>query len=157
MNAQHRKISASQNEIILYCLIGEAVCIAQILEDALSALITLKREVKTPGGIPREEADKLREKYRLYTLGKAITLIKNENLLPITLQESLTKFLLERNWLIHKSIQNESEALSESIKHRIKSTCEMARALLVSVEADIMEYSSSVGVDMSRVRARPYC
>lgn len=31
------KINSSFNEINLYCLIGEAVCMAQILEDALSA------------------------------------------------------------------------------------------------------------------------
>jgi hypothetical protein len=69
------------------------------------------------------------------------------------LQEALEDFVLERNWLIHKSIQNENEALSESNKRRIKSICEIARVLQVLVEADLMLYSSSVGVDMSGVRA----
>jgi hypothetical protein len=153
MSEQHRKKPASQNEINLYCLIGEAVCMVQILEDALSTSITLKKEVKKPSAIPLEVANKLREKYRSYTLGNGINLIRNENLFSESLQESLKNFVLERNWLIHKSIQNENEALSESNKHRIKSICEMARILHTSVETDLIQYSSSVGVDMSEVRA----
>jgi hypothetical protein len=152
MSEQHRKKPASQNEVNLYCLIGEAVCMIQILEDALSASITLKKEVKKPGDIPLEEANTLREKYRSYTLGRAIKIAKEAKILPKPLQEALENFISERNWLIHKSIQNENEALSESNKLKIKSTCETARALLDSVETDLMRYSSSVGVDMSEVR-----
>lgn len=59
MSEQHRKKPASQNEINLYSLIGEAVCMLQILEDALSALITLKWEAKIPGTIRLEEANNL--------------------------------------------------------------------------------------------------
>ncbi|HVY52945.1 MAG TPA: hypothetical protein VHA13_00310 [Gammaproteobacteria bacterium] len=153
MSEQHRKKYASQNIINLYCLIGEAVCTVQLLEDALSTSITLKKEVKKPGTIPLEVANQLREKYRSYTLGNVINLIRNENLFSESLQESLKNFVLERNWLIHKSIQNENEALSESNKQRIKSTSDMARALLESVETDLIQYSSSVGVDMATVQA----
>jgi hypothetical protein len=153
MSEQHKEKSASQNEINLYCLIGEAVCMVQILEDALSVSITLKREVKKPGAIPLIEANKVREKYRSYTLGRAIKITKEAKILPKPLQEALENFVSERNWLIHKSLQNENEALSESNKRKIKSTCEKARALLESVETDLMQYSSSVGVDMSGVRA----
>ena len=153
MSEQHRKKPASQNEINLYCLIGEAVCMEQILEDALSALITLKKEVKKPGAISLEIANKLREKYRSYTLGNAINLTRNENLFSESLQESLKNFVSERNWLIHKSVQNEKEAQSEFNKNRIKTICETARMLPGSVESDLMQYSSSVGVDMSGVRA----
>jgi uncharacterized protein YutE (UPF0331/DUF86 family) len=109
--------------------------------------------MKKPGTISLEEANKLREKYRSYTLGRAIKITKEAKILPKPLQEALENFVSERNWLIHKSIQNENEALSESNKHKIKSTCEKARALLESVEDDLMQYSSFVGVDMSRVRA----
>lgn len=154
MHEQHK--SASQNEINFYCLIGEAVYMVQILEDALSTSITLKREVKIPGAIPLEEASKRREKYRSYTLGRALQITREEKILPIPLQEALNNFVSERNWLIHKSIQNENEILSESNKRRIKSTCEMARVLLASVETDLMQYSSSVGVDMSGVRRPRY-
>lgn len=153
MSEQHRKKTATQNEINLYCLIGEAVCMVQILEDALSASITLKRDVKKPGTISLVEANKSREKYRSYTLGRAIKLVQEENILPRPLQEALENFVSERNWLIHKSTQNENEVLSESNKHRIKSICELALALKESVEADLILYSSSVGVYMSGVRA----
>lgn len=153
MSEQHREKPASQYEINLYCLIGEAVCMVQILEDALSVSITLKKEVRKASTIPLKEANKLREKYRSHTLGRAIKITKEAKILPKPLQEALENFVSERNWLIHKSIQNENEALSESNKHKIKSICETARALRKSVEDDLMVYSSSVGVDMSRVRA----
>lgn len=153
MSEQHGKKPATQNEINLYCLIGEAVCMVQILEDALSASITLKKEIKNPGAIPLKEANTLREKYRSYTLGRAIKITKETKSFPQPLQEALENFVSARNWLIHKSIQNENESLSESNKRKIKSTCEKARALLDSVETDLMEYSSFVGVDMSEVRA----
>ena len=152
MSEQHRKKPASQNEINLYCLIGEAVCMVQILEDALSALLTLKWEVKIPCTIPLEEANNLREEHRSSTLGQAVKLIIKEKILPTQLQKALKDLVSERNWLIHKSIQNESDAQSESNKHRIKTICETARALLGSVETDLMQYSSSIGVDMSEVQ-----
>ena len=109
MSEQYRKKPASQNEINLYCLIGETVCMVQILEDALSALITLKWEVKIPGTIPLEEANNLREEHRSSTLGQAVKLIIKEKILPAQLQKALQNFVSERNWLIHKSIQNENE------------------------------------------------
>lgn len=153
MPEQYRKKSASQNEINLYCLIGEAVCMAQLLEDALSTSITLKKEVKKPRTISRKEADKFKEKHRSNTLGSAIKLTRKESILPELLQEALENFVLERNWLIHTSIQNEEEALSISTKNRIQSISQLAQILLESVNADLMQYSSSVGVDMSGVQA----
>ena len=108
--------------------------------------------MKIPRIIPLKVANNHREKHRSNTLGSAIKLTKKEKNLPKPLQEALDNFAPERNWLIHKSIQNENEALSESNKRRIKSTCEMARVLLASVEVELMQYSLSVGLDMSGVR-----
>jgi len=151
MLKQYKK-PASQDEINLYCLIGEAVCMVQLLEDALSTSITLKNGVKKPHAIPKEEANKIREKHLTNTLGNAVKLTKKENILPKSLQEALENFVLERNWLIHKSIQNENETLSESNKNRIQSICQKARALLQSIETDLIQYSSSVGIDMSGIQ-----
>jgi hypothetical protein len=126
---------------------------AQILEDALSTSITLKKEVKKPRAITRKEADEFKEKHRSNTLGRAIKLTRKENILPESIQEALENFVLERNWLIHKSIQNENEALFASTKNRIQSISQQAQMLLESVNADLMQYSSSVGLDMSGVQA----
>lgn len=49
---------------------------------------------------------------------------------------------------------NEDETLSEYNKKRIRSICQKIQIPLESVEADIIQYSSSVGVDMSRVQAQ---
>ncbi len=62
--------------ISLYCLIGEAICMIQHLEGALSVSITLKKDVRYPGRIPREEADSFLKKYRSLTLGKAVKIVE---------------------------------------------------------------------------------
>jgi hypothetical protein len=60
---------ASREELSLYCLIGEAICSVQHVEDALSHLITLRKDVKIPFGIPKSEGEKFLEKHRSLTLG----------------------------------------------------------------------------------------
>ncbi|CEG55698.1 hypothetical protein [Legionella fallonii] len=93
---------ASQDEITLYCLMGEALCMVQHLKDAISHSITLTRDVKKLRSIPFEMANKHLDKYHSYTLGQAINLAKKEGIYPESLQQTLDNFLLERNWLVHK-------------------------------------------------------
>ena len=52
MPSEYKKKSANQDEINLYCLVGEALCMVQHLEDALSHSITLKKDVKKPYSMP---------------------------------------------------------------------------------------------------------
>lgn len=40
-----------------YLLIGEAICMVQHLEGALSVLITLKKDVRYPCSVSKKEAD----------------------------------------------------------------------------------------------------
>lgn len=68
---------ASQSEITLYTLIGEAICMIQILEDALSTAIT----IKTHSTATKAEADIALDKQRKhYTLGKAVQFAEKEKL-----------------------------------------------------------------------------
>jgi hypothetical protein len=100
MSENYRYKPASQQELSLYCFVGESVCAVQHVEDALSHSIVLKTEKKRI----KSEADRLLEKHRSYTLGKAITIAEQASLYPESLQQELREFLSERNWLIHKSI-----------------------------------------------------
>ena len=154
MIKQYRFKQASQQEINLYCFVGEAVCAVQHVEDALSHSIVLK---KTKPRL-RSEADQLLEEHRSYTLGKAIKIAEQASLYPESLQQELREFLSERNWLIHKSIAQGRDEWDlnisrEKLIFKIKAITTQAQKLLQLIEEDLIEFSEANGVDMSRVRA----
>src|SRR5690606_19953751 len=154
MVERNRFKKASQKEISLYTFIGESLCAVQILEDALSHSIVLKKTEPEQ----KIEADKLLEKQRSCTLGRAIRIVKEESLLPKSLEKELSEILTERNWLIHKSIVHniielESDYSRTKLIHRIKNIAIKAHNLQILIEEDLFEYVENKGIDMSRVKA----
>lgn len=144
---------ASEKETFLYGCLGESLCAVQILEDALSHSIVLKKTEPDQ----KKEADNLLKKQRSYTLGKAISIVKKESLLPKPLEIELSKLLTERNWLIHKSItDNKKEFKSDSyfnkLFERTKAITLKAKTLQISIELDLIKYSEKKGIDMSKVK-----
>ncbi|WP_027393237.1 hypothetical protein [Aquimarina latercula] len=149
---KYRSKKASQKEIHLYTLLGESLSAVQILEDALSYAIVLKKTEPDQ----KKEADDLLEKQRFYTFGKAIEVAKKESLLPKNLEIELSKLLIERNWLIHDSITSnkndfKSDAYFSKLFERIKPITTKALKLQISIELDLIEYSKKKGIDMSNV------
>lgn len=153
MVENNRFKEASEKEISLYGFLGESLCAVQILEDALSHSIVLKKTEPEQ----KKEADNLLKKQRFYTFGKAIIIVKKESLLPKTLEIELSKLLTERNWLIHESITNDkkdfkSDNYFNKLFERIKAITLKAHQLQISIEQDLIEYSEKKGVDMSKVK-----
>lgn len=153
MSKNYRYKQASKEEVTLYCLVGEAVCAVQHVEDALSHSIVMK---KTRPEL-KKEADNLLDKYRSYTLGKAIKIAKKECLFSELLLQALDDFLLERNWLIHKSIaQNRREwdlnASRDKVIARIKEITIHAHNLVGLITEEMMRFAEDNGVNMSRIR-----
>lgn len=153
MSKNHRFKPASQQELSLYCLIGESVCAVQHLEDALSHSIVIMRT----STLLRKVADKLLEKHRKFTFGKAIRIAKQENMFPESLQHELSELLTERNWLIHKSIAQsryewDMNISREKLMNRIKAITIKSLELQQLIEEDLIEFTESKGVDMSQVR-----
>lgn len=154
MSTKFRNKPASQQELSLYCFVGESVCAVQHVEDALSHSIVLKKDKKRI----KSEGDQLLEKHRSFTLGKAITLAEQASLYPESLQQELREFLSERNWLIHKSIAHgrdewDLNVSREQLFCRIKAITTQAQKLQLLIEEDMLEFAEANGVDMSRVRA----
>ena len=146
-----------QDVTSLYCLIGEAVCMIQHVEGALSHSITLKKDVKYPHGLSKDESGKCLKKNQFYTLGKAIQLASDNDLYSETFFSELRAFLDERNWLIHNFVCNNLDDMHTTSKRaqllrRIKNISNKAKTLQRDIENDLIEFSESVGVDMSRVR-----
>lgn len=144
---------ASQKEIALYTLLGESLCAVQILEDALSHSIVLKKTEPEQ----KKEADNLLKKQQRYTLGMAINIVKKESLLPKPLEVELFKLLTDRNWLIHESITDnkddfKSDEYFNKLFERIKAITLKAHKLQISIELDLIEYAEKKGIDMSKVK-----
>lgn len=76
MSHNYRYKPASQQEVILYCLVGEALCAVQHVEDALSHSIVMNKTSPSQ----KKEAYILLDKRRTYTLGKVIKIAMQENL-----------------------------------------------------------------------------
>ncbi len=154
MRENYRFKQASEQELTLYCIAGEALCAIQHVEDALSHSIVIK---KTRPEL-KKEADNLLDKHRSYTLGKAIKIARQECLYTETLMQELDDFLAKRNWLIHKSIaQNRREwdlnVSRDKLMASIKAITIQAHNLQRLIEEDLMQFAEDNGVDMSRVKA----
>lgn len=146
---------ANQNELDFYCRIGEAVCAIQIMEDALSATITVKKHSEAT----KAEFDEAYNKeYSRYTLGKAVRLAEKEQLLPVPLQNELNDFYHRRNWLVHTAIVDYLKGLMTDadrkvLFQKVKEIANDAQRLQRKIEIDLMDFAESKGRDMSKVRA----
>ena len=145
---------ASQEEINFYCHMGEAICMIQVLEEALSHAII----IKTHPEANMIEVDKALSKQRRLTLGKAVHLAGEEKLFPLPLQKVLVDFYQRRNWLVHHSMVEYLYASTvkvgmTSIIQKIKSIGEDAQRIQRAIEMDMMNFCEANGQDMSSVRA----
>lgn len=150
---KYRFKKASQKEIHLYTLLGESLCAVQILEDALSHSIVMKKTEPDQ----KKKADNLLKKQGSYTLGRALSIVKKELLLPKPLENELSELLKERNWLIHKSItDNKKDYRTDSyfnqLFERIKAIALKAQRLSVSIELDLIEHTEKKGINMANVK-----
>jgi hypothetical protein len=145
---------ATQEEVTLFALMGQALLNIQVLEECLSASITLKVDVGYPRKASKAEADELLKKRRAFTLGKAIQVALKEELYADDLQKALVAFLDERNWLVHKSIDDiYAPTGGDALFQRIKNIALEAHRIQRAIEDDLIVFSESNGMDMSRVRA----
>jgi hypothetical protein len=154
MKESIKKIPANQDEITLYCFVGEALWKIQIVEQALSHSITLKMNPAAT----KESADEFLKQHQSYTLGKAIKVAINEKLYNSSLQDELTGFLVQRNWLVHKAMSDSFHGLNweskkEELFQKVKSISDRAENIQREVEYDMISFCSSKGKDMSKILA----
>ena len=154
MRESIKKIPANQDEITLYCFVGEALWKTQIVEQALNHSITLKMNPAET----KERADEFLKQYQSYTLGKAIKLAIKKNLYSLSLQDELNAFLKQRNWLVHKAMLEShkdlnTENMKEELFNKIKSISDKAESIQREIEYDMINFCSLKGKDMSRILA----
>ncbi len=154
MEGNINKIPANQDEITLYCFVGEALWKIQIVEQALSHSITLKMN----SAATKERADEFLKQHQSYTLGKAIKVVIKERLYDSSLQDELNAFLGQRNWLVHKAMPESQHGLNwedkrEELFQKIKSISDRAESIQRKIEYDMINFCSSKGKDMSKILA----
>lgn len=148
------RIEANNNEINLYCFLGEAVLKTQMVEQALSYSITIKMNPTET----KERVDEFLKQNQSYTLGHAIKIGIKEKLYNLLLQDELNAFLKQRNWLIHKVICGNEEELNagnikEELLDKIKAISDKAESIQRVIEYDLIDFCSSKGKDMSETLA----
>lgn len=153
MKKNATKIPANNNEINLYCFVGEAVLKIQMVEQALSYSITLKMNPEET----KEKADECLKQHQRYTLGQAIKIAIRENLYNLSLQDELNAFLKPRNWLVHKVIIGNEEDfnagnIKEELLNKIKDISDKAESILRAIEYDLIDFCSSKGKDISETQ-----
>ena len=146
------KIPANENEITLYCFVGEAIWKIQIVEQALSCSITLKMNPAAT----KEQADKVLKQHQSYTLGMAVNIASKEKLYESSLQDELYNFLGQRNWLVHKALAESHhdknwENEKAELFHKIKSISDKAESIQRKIEYDMINFCSSKGKDTSKI------
>ena len=147
------RIPANNSKITLYCYLGEALLKIQMLEQALSYSITIKMNPDET----REKADEFLKKHQRYTLGQAIKTALEKKLFNSAIQDELNSFLEQRNWLVHSVlIGNEEDFnagnIKEALFQKIKSISDKAESIQRVIEYDMIDFCSSKGKDMSKIK-----
>lgn len=145
---------ATQEEVVLFTIMGQALLNIQVLEECLSASITLKVDVGYPRKLSKVEAEeKLKRRLRKYTLGEAIKEASAKKLYAEDVQLALEDFLHERNWFTHRIVDDVyTPAKWGTLFVRLKSIANEAHRIQRAIEDDLILFSEANGLDMSNVR-----
>lgn len=153
---ERRQINANELQA-LFALIGEGIWYLQNVEDALNTYITIRRDIKAPGSVTKQEGEAILDKHRKNnTLGRSLKISRNNEILSQALQERAEHFRDERNWLIHRSVFQHREDLyldttRNALMIRIKTFSEEAQMLHKLIAAELEEFVVSKGVSRSNV------
>ena len=96
---------------MLYRHVGRCIWHIQYLEDVLHTFLTMKVEIREPGRLTEQEARSLLAKHRRASLGTALGAAEKHSALPNTLLAELRSLKEERDWLVHRSMNQDGESL----------------------------------------------
>ena len=157
----HRRQINPEELEALYHDIGKGIWHLQYVEDALSTLLALKVDVKTPGQVNHAEAVKLLAKHRRNTLGTSLRIAKENSALAADLQARLTQFKDERDWLVHRSQNTHGELLYTEVGraetfNRVASFVSEAQALQQAIINEVASFAQSHGVNTAEAEANAH-
>jgi hypothetical protein len=138
----------------LYASIGRCVWNLQYVEDALTTLIAMKVEVKSPGRVPVKEAQDFLAKHRRNTLGTSMKIVRERSVVNSELLGRLSLLKEERDWIIHRSQQTHGDRLytddgRREMFSRLEAFEEEALSLQKLVLAEINTFLVGHGLDVA--------
>lgn len=147
------------NEIelqVLYSSIGKGIWHLQKLEDALHTCITVKRDIKVRGSVSPDKAEAILSKHRRNTLGTSLKIARASSVFSAELQARLDGFKEERDWLVHRSVHQNSHDLYLDDKRydlilRIQNFSEEALALQKLIAKELEDFVVSQGVSRKQI------
>ena len=150
-----RRINEGELQL-LYAAIGKGIWHLQRLEDALDTCITVKRDIKVRGSVSPEKVQAILLKHRSNTLGKSLRIAREANVLNPELQTRLDTFKEERDWLVHRSVYQNSKDLYEEDKRlalilRIQEFSKEALTLQKLIAKELEDFVGSQGVSREQV------
>ena len=148
----------TENDVnTLYTLLGMSVWQLQHLENILTTFTTLvilhkKREKGIK--ITEKDIEKSLQKQQKLTLAPLISSSKNQKTIPEELYNRFEKFLIERNWVIHKCVISEylslrNEKNKEKLFKRINNFANEAKYLTKEIHILHKSWFEKCGYDLN--------
>jgi hypothetical protein len=141
----------------LYRAVGKAIWKLQYLEDVLHSAIALKVDLREGHGLSESEAWAALSNRRKLTLGRAIQIAEDKQVFPDELLIALREFKEKRDWLVHRSVHENSEDLYTDegrarVFLRLSDILDAATALRDGLAEDLHAFHESHGgADRERV------
>jgi hypothetical protein len=140
----------------LYRSVGRCIWHVQYLEDVLHTLLTLKVEIRQPGRISIEEANILLAKHRRASLGTALGTAEKHKALPDGLLSKLRLLKEERDWLVHRSMNQDGEKLytnegRSAVFGRLETLMDETLAIKSLLSAEVAAFCAEHGVSAKEV------
>jgi len=140
----------------IYYLMGKCIWYVQYVEDALHTLLALKVEIKVPGAVAEEQANDFLAKHRRSTLGTALRIAKEHKALPDPLFNRLTKLKEERDWLVHRSQNQDGRNLytdsgRKDVLDRLESLYKETKLLQSEIAEQVHTFALSCGIKKEKI------
>jgi len=140
----------------LFNIMGQGLWYLQHLENAVStftALKILQRKKEKGTKVTEQLGERVLLKQKVQTLGPLISSAKREKTIPVALAQRFDKFLKERNWLIHNSVNTDYLALrsqnnKQELFKRIDAFAEEAIELKKEIYFLLEEWYTEEGYDI---------
>ena len=158
MTDQRRQIN-EQELPVFFGLIGEGIWYLQHVENALATCLTVKGEIKEIGSVSAEQAERILSKHRKNTLGTSLRLAEEKGILSDDLMLALRAFKEERDWLVHRSLNDNGDDLyldsaRRAVIERLEKFGEQARQLQRLVAQELENFVVSKGASKQWIYRR---
>lgn len=140
----------------IFAAIGSAVWHLQFLEDVLVTYLTMRLRLTSRAS--KERGYQILAKERQRTLGSLLTEARKAGLVHGDVAEGFKALLDERNWLIHRSMNDVNDHLYSSAGRdaflfRVRELADQAIILKKALVDDTIEFCKQNGVDVCRAEA----